>query len=123
MVTSAVTSHNSHLRLAIGNCHSEQIGDLAHHVGTTYRAVKALDGTGISTLDECVGHSPAAGKATAATVGTWQQFTHLRNTGVFIDSEFLGGCKQHQGCYQAYGSKYNHRNQDEIHKCFIIYLF
>ena len=119
MLTCAVTSYYCDLRLAIGYCHTEQVGHLAHHAGTAHRTVQAFDGTGVSTLDECIRHTSATCKSAAATVGTWQHFIHLRNAGVFINSKFLGGGKQHDGCYQANGSKHNHCNQDEIHK----YLF
>jgi hypothetical protein len=120
MLTSAITSHYGHLWLTIGNSHSEQVGHLPHHVGTTHGAVQTFDGAGVGTLDECVGHTPTAGKAATATVGTWQELANLSNAGVFIDSKFLGGGKQHESGYQADGSKDNYCNQDEIHKCFVL---
>jgi hypothetical protein len=123
MCASAITSHYGHLRLAIGNSHSEQVGYLSHHVSSAHGAVQAFKGTGIGTLDECISHTPTASKAAAATVGTGQQLAHLSNAGIFIDSKFLGGGKQHKGCYQAYGSKNDYCNQDKIHKSFFVYLF
>ena len=116
MLTRAITSYYCHLRLTIGYGHAEQVSHLSHHISTAHRTVQAFDGTSICPLYECISHTSASGKTTTATIGSWQHFVHLCNTGVFINSKFLGGGKQHDGCYQADGSKHNHCNQDEIHK-------
>lgn len=91
-------------------------------VSTAHGAVQTVKAPGVGTLDERVGHTPTAGKAAAATVGTGQQLADLGNAGVFIDSKFLGGGKQHEGCYKTDGSKHNHCNQDEIHKCLFLFV-
>ena len=117
---SAITSHYGHLGIAIGNSHAQQVGHLAHDVGTANGAVQPLQAAGVGTLDKGVGHTPTAGKAAAAAVGTGQQLSNLGDAGVFINSKFLGGGKQHQRCYQADGSKHNHCNPDKIHKCFVL---
>ena len=120
MLTSAITSHYGHLRLAVGNSHTEQVGHLPHDISTSHGAAKSFQRTGISTLDKSVSHTSATGKAATATVCTRQEFVDLSNAGVFIDSKFLGGGKQHQCSYQADGSKDNYCNQDKIHKLFVL---
>jgi hypothetical protein len=119
MLTSAITSHNGNHRFGIGYRHSQQVGYFSHGLGTAYRTKESVKASGIGSLDKSVGHTATSRESTSATIGTRQQFTHLRNTGILIDSKFLGGGKQHDGCYQADGSQDNHCNQDEIHK----YLF
>jgi hypothetical protein len=120
MLTSAITSHDGHHRLSIGNRHTEQIGHLSHRLGTADRTQESVEASGVSTLHKSVSHTATARESTSSAVGTRQQFADLRYARIFIDSKFLGGGKQHDGCYQADGSKNDYCNPDEIHKCLFI---
>ena len=77
---------------------------------------------GIGAFHQSVGHTAAAGETASATIGTRQELADLCDARIFIDSKFLGGGKQHQGCYQADGSKHNYCNHEKIHKS-LSYLY
>jgi hypothetical protein len=121
MLAGSVTSHYSHHRLAIRDAKSKQVGYLTHRLGSAYRTHQSVEATSIGTLNKCVGHTATTGKTTSTAIGTRQQFAHLRDAWILIDSKLLGGGKKHDSSYQSDSSKYNYCNQDKIHK--YLYLF
>ena len=110
MLASTITSHYGHHRLCIGNSHTKQISHLSHRIGSAHRTEQSVETACISTLDECIGHTATSWESTSTTIGTRQHFADLSNTGIFIDSELLGGRKQHDCCYQANSAQDHHCN-------------
>jgi hypothetical protein len=101
MLASAVTSHYGHHRLCVGYCHTKQIGHLSHGLSTAYRTKESIKASCISPFHEGISHTTTSWESTSTAIGTWQQLADLSNTGILIDSELLGGGKQHNGCYQT----------------------
>jgi hypothetical protein len=122
MLTSTITSHHGHHRLGIGYRHPQQIGHFSHGLCTTDRTRESVDAASVSPFHEGIGHTATTRESTSAAVRTRQQLTNLCNAGIFIDSELLGGGKQHDSGYQSDGSQDNHCNQDEIHKAFVFFV-
>jgi hypothetical protein len=120
MLARAITSHNGHHRLRVGNRHSKQIGHLSHRLGSTYGTHQSFEASGIGPFHEGISHSATSWESASSAISPREQLAHLRNTGIFINSELLGGGEKHNSGYQADGSKHNHCNQDEIHKCLIV---
>ena len=110
MLASTITSHYGHHRLCIGNRHTKQISNLSHRIGTAHRTEQPVETACISTLDKSIGHTATSWESTSTTVGTRQHFADLSNTGIFIDSELLGGRKQHNCCYQTNSTQDHHCN-------------
>jgi hypothetical protein len=104
MLASTITSHYGYHRLGIGNSHSQQISNLTHRLGTTNGTHQSVEASGISTLDEGISHTATTWESTSSAVGTRKELSHLSYTGILIDSELLGGGKQHYRGYQADGS-------------------
>ena len=120
MLTCSVTSYYSHHRLSVGNSHSQQVGYLSHGLSATNRTHQSVEASGIGTLRKGIGHTATTRESASTAIGSGQQLAHLRNTGILIDSELLGGCKKHNSSYQGDSSKYNYCNQDEIHNLFVL---
>jgi hypothetical protein len=121
MLAGSVTSHYSHHRLAICYGKSKQVGHLSHSLGSAYWTHQSVKTSSIGTLHKCVGHTATTWETASSTIGTRQQFAHLCDAWILIDSKLLGGGKKHDSSYQSDSSKYNYCNQDKIHKYF--YLF
>ena len=77
MLARAITTHYCHLRIGVGHGDTQEIGYLAHHVGTTYRTHQSFDAAGISSLDQSCCHTGTSGKAATTTIGTRQNLAHL----------------------------------------------
>jgi hypothetical protein len=114
--TRTVTTYYGNHRFSVGNGHTQQVGNLAHHFLSTNGAHQSLNASGIGTLDECVGKTTASSKSATTAVGTRQLFRHLTDTRVFIDSEFLGAYIEHQCGNQSDSAQHCYCNQNEIHK-------
>ena len=98
---SAVTTDDSYHRLTIGDCHSQQISHFTHHFLSTDGAFQTVKTSCVSTFHQCVSKTATACKAASTAVGTWQQLCHLCDTGIFVDSEFLGADIQYNSGYQT----------------------
>jgi hypothetical protein len=120
MLASTVTTHYGNHRLGIGDGHPQQVGYLSHGLSATNRTHQSVEASGIGTLHKGIGHTATTRESASTAIGSGQQLTHLRNTGILIDSELLGGCKKHNSSYQGDSSKYNYCNQDEIHNLFVL---
>jgi hypothetical protein len=110
MLASTITSHYGHHRLGVGNSHSKQIGNLPHGVCTAYGTHQSVKASGIGSLYQGVGHTATTRESTTTAVSTRKRLAYLSNTGILIDSELLGGGKQHDSGYQTDGSQDNHCN-------------
>jgi hypothetical protein len=120
VLASTVTTHYGYHRLSVGDGHPQQVGYLSHRLGTTYWAHQPIKASGIGTLYKGIGHTTTTGASASTAISARQQLAHLRNTGILIDSELLGGCKKHNCSYQRDSSKHNYCNQDEIHNLFVL---
>jgi hypothetical protein len=120
MLACTITSHYGHHRLRVGYCHPKQIGHLSHGLGSTHRTHQSVKASSIGPFHEGIGHTATSWESASTAVRTREQLAHLCNAWIFIHSELFGGGKQHDSGYQTDGSKYNHCNQDEIHKCLIV---
>jgi hypothetical protein len=120
VLASTVTTHYGNHRLGIGDGHPQQVGYLSHGLSATNRTHQSVEASGIGTLHKGIGHTATTRESASTAIGSGQQLAHLRNTGILIDSELLGGCKKHNSSYQGDSSKYNYCNQDEIHNLFVL---
>ena len=91
-VAAAVAQHVSHHLIAGGSLHAHDSRDLGGILRTGGRA----GGDGSLTGQNGLGAAAAAGIAAAAAVGAGQTCLDLRQTGVYLDLEHLGGHRQDQ---------------------------
>ena len=103
----SITTHNGHHRVGVCNGHTQQVGHLAHHIGSAHGAHQSLKRTGISPFHQGIGHTRTSGESTAATIGTGQKGRNLSNTGVFLDSKLLGAYIENHRRNKGNGSKYD----------------